>query len=118
MALHSTLHAVSFDALAEKYGAVDFQDALVEFIAQTNNPDASVAALRDLGANTLIPFHSVPVYHKLKFQSKGHPEVADSVHARPEQDNSRGCQVPSRFDTVLVYSKDHTCRNGGKVKFY
>ena len=118
MALHPTLNAVSFNALAEKYGAVDFQDALADFIARTNNPDASVAALRDLGANTLIPFRSVPVYHKLKFQSKGHPEVVDSVHARPEQDDSRGRRVPSRFDTVLVYSKDHTCGNGGKVKFY
>ena len=75
MALHPTLHAVSFDDLAAKYGAVDFQDALADFIARSNHPDVSVAALRDLGANTLIPFRSVPVYHKLKFRSKDHLDV-------------------------------------------
>ena len=44
MALHPTLHTVSFDALAEKYGAVDFQDALADFIARSNNPNISVSA--------------------------------------------------------------------------
>ncbi|KAF8262114.1 hypothetical protein EI94DRAFT_1886708 [Lactarius quietus] len=58
---HPTLKAVSFDDLAYKYGATDFQDTLVDFIAQTNHPTTSGAALSQLAADTLIPFHSVPV---------------------------------------------------------
>jgi hypothetical protein len=36
---------VSFEDLSEKYGAVDFQDCLADFIAQLNHPDTSAAAL-------------------------------------------------------------------------
>ncbi|KAH9015334.1 hypothetical protein EDB85DRAFT_1875899 [Lactarius pseudohatsudake] len=106
MTLHPSTKATSFDVLAVRYGAVEFQDALADFIAQTNHPDASTANLRDLAADTLIPFRSVPTYHKIKFQSNGHPEVkpevVDAIHVRPEQMDSRGRRIPSRFDTVLI----------------
>ena len=102
MALHPSSKAISFGALANSYGAVDFQDTLADFIAQTNHPRASVMTLRGLATDTLIPFHAIPVYHKIKFHLYGHPNVVDTVHIRPEQQDSRGCQIPSRFDMVLV----------------
>ncbi len=116
MTLHPSTKATSFDDLTERYGAVDFQDALADFIARMNHPNASAATLRVLAADTLIPFRSVPVYHKIKFQSNGHPEVVDSVHVRPEQKDSRGRRIPSRFDTVLVHggSQNSVRGNNGK----
>jgi hypothetical protein len=45
MTLHPTVKAVSFEVLAESYGAVDFQDALADYIAQVNHPGASAATL-------------------------------------------------------------------------
>ncbi|KAN0134199.1 hypothetical protein V8E53_007971 [Lactarius tabidus] len=97
--------AVSFDDLAYKYGAIDFQDALADFIAQTNNPTASGASLSALAADTLIPFRTVPVHHRIKFTNKDGSEIVDSVLVRPEQKDTRGRLVPSRFDTVLVRGK-------------
>jgi hypothetical protein len=102
MARTATLKAVSFDDLAQKYGAIDFQDTLADFIARTNHPTASGAALSALAADTLIPFRSVPVHHRIKFSNSDGSEIVDSVQVRPEQKDTRGRQIPSRFDTVLV----------------
>ncbi|KAH9169515.1 hypothetical protein EDB89DRAFT_2115055 [Lactarius sanguifluus] len=115
MALHPSIKVTSFDDLAVKYGAVEFQDALADFIAQMNHPNASAATLRSLAADTLIPFHSVPTYHKIKFRSNGHPEVVDSIHVRPEQKDSHGRRIPSHFDTALVRdgSQNSTRGNNG-----
>ncbi|KAN0131568.1 hypothetical protein V8E53_010676 [Lactarius tabidus] len=101
----ATLKAVSFDDLAQKYGAIEFQDALADFIARTNNPAASGAALSALASDTLIPFRSVPVHHRIKFSSPDGSEIVDSIQVRPEQKDARGRQVPSRFDTALVCGK-------------
>jgi hypothetical protein len=96
---------VHFDVLARDYGALDFQDALADFIAQHNHPGRSGGALRDLAHDTHIPFTRVPVHHNIKFVKRGdlkELEIADVAHARPEQSDSRGRIIPARFDTVLV----------------
>ena len=96
---------VSFDSLANDFGAIAFQDALAEFIAQVNHPGASRVTIRNHAHNTHIPFSHVPVYYKIKFTSCGdlnQPEIMDSVHVRPEQKDSRGRIIPARFDTVTV----------------
>ena len=108
MAQNPTLKAVSFNDLARNYGAIEFQDALADFIAQTNNPTASGATLSTFASNTLIPFRSVPVYHKIKFSSPDGSEIIDSIQVRPDQKDSRGRRVPSRFDTALVYGKSRS----------
>jgi Plavaka transposase len=56
-----------FDAIAYNYGALDFQDALADFIAQLNYPGASKTALADHAHNMHIPFS----YSGLK----NHPNV-------------------------------------------
>ena len=105
MTRNPTVKAVSFDDLAHHYGAIDFQDAIADFIAQFNNPRASGASLRALASNVLIPFRFVHVHHRLKFSNLDDSEIVDGVQVRPEQKDSRGRRVPSRFDTVLVRGK-------------
>lgn len=109
MTRNPSVKGVSFNALAERYGAVDFQDELAAYIAQVNNPNASVATLRTRAADTLLPFRSVPVFHRIKFTSTGNTndsDIVDSVIIRPEHNDTHGRIVPSRFDTVLVHGKN------------
>ena len=114
MALHPTLRMVSFDDLAQKYGAIDFQDTLADFIAQFNNPTASGASLSTLAADTLIPFRSVPVHHRIKFTDSDQTEIVDSVQVWLEQKDKRGRLVPARFDTVLVRGKSQGNSDSGE----
>jgi len=93
---------VLFDVLARDYAALDFQDALADFIAQTNCPGASGAALRHRAHDTHIPFSGVPVYFNMKFTKGSESEIVDVVHVRPEQKDLHGRTIPARFDTVLV----------------
>src|SRR6266404_489683 len=118
MARKPTVHAASFDNLAQNYGAVLFQDMLGDFIAQINHPMASTIALNRLGANTLIPFCSVPVFHKMKFISNSTHEVINVIHVRPEQEDTRGHVIPSRFDTAVVCGQSQGTAHGNKGMFY
>ncbi|KAN0134256.1 hypothetical protein V8E53_008028 [Lactarius tabidus] len=93
MAQHPTLKSVSFDDLAQRYSTVDFQDSLADFIAQLNNPTASGTLLFTFAADTLIPFHSVPVYHKIKFTNLDQSEIVNSVQVRPDQKDKQGLLV-------------------------
>jgi hypothetical protein len=121
MALNPALKAVSFDDLAHKYGAIDFQDALADYIAWINNPTASGASLSTLAADTLIPFRAVPVHHRMKFANLDGSEIVDSILVRPEQKDARGRLIPSWFDTALVRGKttsqDFVRGNDGKSSF-
>ena len=87
MARNPTLKAVSFDDLSVKYGAINFQDCLADYIAQVNNPGASVTVLHARAADTLLPFRSVPVFHRIKFSTSNtnKSEICDSVVVWPEQ---------------------------------
>jgi hypothetical protein len=119
MTLHPTVRTVSFEALAERYGAVEFQDALADYIAQVNHPGASAATLRARAADTLLPFRSVSVFHRIKFTSTGRSDdsdIVDGAIVRPEQKDARGRIIPSRFDTVLVRGK-HQDIHGNNGEF-
>ena len=119
MTRHPTVKAVSFEVLAERYGAMEFQDALADYIAKVNNPGASAAVLRTRAADTLLPFRSIPVFHRIKFTSTGNADdsnIVDSAVVRPEQNDTRGRLVPSRFDTVLVRGK-HQDIHGSNGEF-
>ena len=116
MTRNPSLKAVSFDDIADKYHAVDFQDALADFIARINHPQASATALRALAEDTLLPFRTVPVFHKIKFVSTD-SEVIDAVHVRPDQRDARGRPIPSRFDTVLVQGGPQAGVRGSKGEF-
>jgi len=105
MALNPTIKSVTFNVLAHKYGAIEFQDTLADFLAHVNYPSASASALRQRAADLLIPFRSVPVFHNIKFTKFGHSgesEISDTVHARPEIVDTHSHVIPARFDTVIV----------------
>ena len=117
MAQNPSVKAVSLPTIPSRYCAVLFQDALGDFIASINNPGLTGNPLHARGADTLIPFRTVPVFHYIKFTStrdSSGSEIMDVIHARPEQRDSRGRVIPSRFDTVLVRGKDHN--QGNKCK--
>jgi len=107
MALHPSIKAVSFDDIHGLYGAVQWQDALGEFIARVNYPSISGNALHVCAVNTLIPFHSVPVFHKVKFilGDAESAEIVDAMHVRPEQKDKHGRVIPPRFDTAHVLTQ-------------
>jgi hypothetical protein len=115
MARHPSVKAVTFDDLKLRYGALEFQDALADYIAQVNNPGARGNTLRRYAEDTLIPFRQVPVFHVIKFTVTGNAddtETIDSVHARPEQRDTHGRIIPSRFDTVLVQNPSQDTQQG------
>ncbi|KAH9984467.1 hypothetical protein BJV77DRAFT_1090480 [Russula vinacea] len=69
-------------------------------------------------ADTLIPFRAVPVFHHVKFMNSesGNGEIVDAVHIRPEQKDSCGRIIPSRFDTVFVRIKGNDERRIAQVR--
>jgi len=111
MTQHPSIKAVSFDDIDELYGAVQFQDALGDFIARINYPGRSGNELYARAVNTLIPFCLVPVFHKVKFTSNNvePAEIIDAIHVWPEQKDTRRRIIPPRFDTVLVLTE---CQDG------
>jgi hypothetical protein len=117
MTRNPSLKAVSFNDLSDKYRALDFQDALADFIARINHPRASTSALKALAEDTLLPFRSVPVYHKIKFVSTSDSGIIDTIHVRPEQRDARGRLIPSRFDTVIVHDGPQIGAQGNKGEF-
>ncbi len=119
MTRHPSIKAVSFEALAENYGAVEFQDALADYIAQANHPGASAVILHAWASDTLIPFRSVPVFHRIKFTSTSNSddsEIMDSVVTQLEQKDAHGHIIPLRFDTVLVRGTHHDAVHGNNGK--
>jgi hypothetical protein len=113
MAQTPSRKAVPFTDISWTYGAHQFQDALADFIAGINNPGLGGRTLHACAANTLLPFHTIQVYHNIKFTASSdarESEIVDAVHVRPEQKDSCGRTIPARFDTVLI-------RGSGRGKF-
>jgi len=117
MTQNPSVKKATFDSLVEMYDAIDFQDTLADFIAQVNHPGALALALCNWARNTLIPFCSVPVYHKIKFTTCGsfmELGIIDVIFIHPEQNDNYGRVIPSRFDTVLVRGKEEGWIHGNK----
>jgi len=118
MACHPSAKAVTFDNLKLRYGTLQFQDILADFITQVNNPGARGNTLCTYAEDTLIPFHQVPVFHFIKFTATGNAKktgIIDSVYAWPEQRDAYSQIIPSYFDTVLVQNPSQDT-NQGQVK--
>jgi len=115
MACHPSAKATTFDDLKFRYSALKFQDALADFIAQVNNPGIRGNALRTHAEDTLIPFRHVPVLHIIKFtETRNVKETGtiDSMHAQPEQRDTRKRIIPSHFDTILVQNPSQDTKQG------
>lgn len=111
MSQNPSVKAETIRDIIRLYGAVDFADALGDFIAGVRNDLLPGRATRYRGEDMYLPFSRVPVFHTMKFTkycSLGKSEIVDAVHARPERRDSRGRTIPSRFDTVLVKGRDQS----------
>ncbi|KAI9455716.1 hypothetical protein BJY52DRAFT_1204941 [Lactarius psammicola] len=106
LAIHPSEKGISFEGLALRYRARDFQDALADFIVRHNFPGLSPAAARRRADNTLLPFRCVSVFHKIKFSDSDseHSNIADVIHIKPERQSQHRALIPGRFDTALVMS--------------
>ena len=95
---------ITFDSLCSRYGAIDFQDALANFIVQHNYPELPTSVSRRCADNTSLPFQRVSVFHKVKFTNGRDPDskTVDTLHIRPDAHNRYGDTSPGRFDTALV----------------
>src|SRR5216683_7835941 len=96
MTLHPSVKSALFDVLASSYGALDFLDALADFIAHLNHPGASTSRIQSYSHNLFLSFSSVAVFHKIKFTSRGKPnEVINTIHVWLEQNDMHGQIVPA-----------------------
>jgi hypothetical protein len=115
MTKHPSAQAVPVERLVEVYGATYFRPALARFIALTNNPRLLRAQLEAKLYSICMPFHSVPVWHRIKYLCEDPVSMmtmtADSIHVWPPTINSCGNTIPGRFDTALV--NEGTCGDTG-----
>jgi hypothetical protein len=109
MTKHPSKKNVKFFSLINDYGAFSFRNALAQFIVQFQNPTLRGAQLQAKMTNIQFPFNTVHVYHKVKFTSYDpyivqgpNISVVDAIHIQPSRKDNRNCDVPARFDTVLV----------------
>ena len=95
---------ISFESLYHRYGAIDFQDALADFIVKHNHPELSTSASWRRADNTLLPFRKVSAFHKIKFTNPGDEDktIIDAVHIRPMARSAHGHTIPGRFDTAFA----------------
>jgi hypothetical protein len=119
LTIHPSEKSVSFEDLASRYGAMDFQDALADFIVQHNYPDLPPNVAWRRADNTLIPFQKVSVFHKIKFVDRddSHKTFVDVIHVRPEACNQCGIINPGRFDIGLVKNGSRLCVGQIRVVF-
>jgi hypothetical protein len=73
---------ITFEGLYSRYGAINFQDVLADFIVQQNYPELSTTASQRHTDNTSLPFRRVSVFHKIKFTNLGESgtKTIDIVH--------------------------------------
>ncbi|KAF8500501.1 hypothetical protein F5888DRAFT_1793628 [Russula emetica] len=109
MTKHPLKKGVRFQSLIRNYGAINFQDALAQFVLGVRDPHLHGVQLQQAIANVRFHFNAVNVYHKIKFTSYdpyvvGGPResVVDSIHSRPIQKDKRNRDVPARFDTAVI----------------
>ncbi|KAG1891598.1 uncharacterized protein F5891DRAFT_1131557 [Suillus fuscotomentosus] len=90
---HPSAKAVPIQKLITDYGATYFRQALARYIAQQQNPNEVIThqRLENLAAGIHLPFHAVPVYHKIKWLSTDARGHSDPLVA-----------VDTCFDTALI----------------
>ena len=102
---------ITFKGLYTRYGAIEFQDVLADFIVQHNYPELSTSASWRHTDNTLLPFQRVSVFHKIKFTNPKDldKKTVDVVHIRVEMCNKRGHTIPGQFDMAFVKNRGRFC---------
>ena len=109
MAKHPSCRQASFDDLHSQYGALNFEVALSRSVLQHQNPEFSKPQIERAVLGFHIPFHSVSVYHRIKFVSVDlfaidplREVIVDSIHVEPAQLDKYNKVIPGRFDMAMV----------------
>ncbi|KIL55290.1 hypothetical protein M378DRAFT_49930, partial [Amanita muscaria Koide BX008] len=98
-----TIQVVSMDDLVLKYGATFFCGAFTRFVVLWRNPQINRTRLEREVLDVHIPFRTVSVYHRIRFEDAHTLEgFADTIHIQPQYKNTKGQLIPGRFDTALV----------------
>ncbi|VDB85587.1 unnamed protein product [Peniophora sp. CBMAI 1063] len=114
-----SVHCLTFAKAESRYGAVDFQRVLTEYILKLRRPEDSDRRIARLAQTWMLPFLTVPAFHRLKFwhpdalEREGDfvPELPDSVIARPWYRDTQKRKVQGQFSTALVNEFD----DGGHI---
>ncbi|KAJ3769430.1 hypothetical protein FB446DRAFT_812086 [Lentinula raphanica] len=108
-----TIKAVALSKLEDTgpsgYHAVRFEHTLKRFLVQYRDPSVPINQLDDYARFVVLPFSSLPVWHKVKFinPSLFGSKTLDYICAQPCRFDGNGKVVhPSRFDTALLRLKD------------
>lgn len=94
--------------VATGYGASLFIPALSRFIAQFNHPTSTRAQIEEVSHNVVLPFRSVPVFHRIKFVNSDFfgRDILDSIHVYPRLVRNGRVTRISRFDTALILVRE------------
>ncbi|KAH8100148.1 hypothetical protein BXZ70DRAFT_894126 [Cristinia sonorae] len=108
MTKHPSRKAVRITTLPSDYGAPYFVDALARYSVRHSNPAFTTRQVECAAEEVVLPFATIPVYHKARFwlgdihNHRLSSNEYDVVHASPVRRDTRGRDVASRFDTVMV----------------
>ncbi|KAJ3911962.1 hypothetical protein F5877DRAFT_54695 [Lentinula edodes] len=96
------------DTRSNGYCAVQFTRVLKRFLVQYRYPNIPFNQIDEWARFVVLPFSSLPVWHKLKFVNTElfSKKTLDSFSAHPSSSKRSNKLIkPSRFDTVLVRLK-------------
>ncbi|KIL56888.1 hypothetical protein M378DRAFT_16692 [Amanita muscaria Koide BX008] len=100
MTKNATRRAVSLDSIVKDYGATYIRDALARYIVQMASPTLTRAQVEQRSLYVVLPFLTLPVYHRIKYCDE--KNIVDAIHVQPSQKDKRSRVLPARFDTALV----------------
>ncbi|THU98815.1 hypothetical protein K435DRAFT_795398 [Dendrothele bispora CBS 962.96] len=101
------------------YRAVDFTMALKRFVVQFREPTLPMNQVDDYACFVVLPFRSLPVWHKVKFVNFElfGKKTLDSICAHPRRYTKEGkVSHMSRFDTALIKVKSYPGEDSNFLK--
>jgi hypothetical protein len=110
--------AVPFHVLQDRFGAMQFKDALEDFIAHRLQP-ATHCRRATAGCSILRGLEAVDVWYRVKLsvpnlQVDTEQTVLHTAHAEPRRSKGRGTgELDARFDTVLINDFKHESEETG-----
>jgi hypothetical protein len=123
MTQHPTHKAVSFSNIVDAYGAHDIKELLIKYILSQAHLDLTDAQVRNVVQTYMLPFNSVPVFHKVRFwlgdpQNREYTDdIEDVAHVQPAQFDARKRLVAGCFDTVLVDNLSEDLEPNNEVQY-
>ncbi|KAF7425010.1 hypothetical protein PC9H_010321 [Pleurotus ostreatus] len=122
---HPTRKAVPIELISPPsgYGATFFRSALARYLIHKKHPLLSQREVTEQASNHIIPFDSLPVFHKLKFKLSDNEDTYNAIHAVADKTAGsssitglRVGRVQLIFATPKIYSAQRAFRTAEEVK--